>query len=201
MADNSLQTELSVNGSSPVAGDDDSENKVIEPMEMDQGDAEENAEGSFHDDEEEDMESLLPDGKPKVRRKKSQNDLPPYLQCIPIRPQKVGNMYILFPEQFHGRNNPWGVVGPHPVGPLIVWLLLAVATHYIAIWASRLGVISQLICYLFFGASTFFLTDVSLRDPGICLHTEIPETASSDEAQQWRWCDFCNVFQPPDGAQ
>ena len=200
MVVDSLQAELAENGSSPV-GSEDSKNKVVEPMEMDQGGAEETAEGSFHDDEdEEDMESLLPDGKPKVRRT-PQTDLPPYLQCIPIHPQKVGNMYILFPEQFHGRNNPWGVIGPHPAGPLIVWLLLAVATHYIANWASRIGVISQLICYLFFGTSTFLLTDVSLRDPGICLHTEIPETVSSDEAQQWRWCDFCNVFQPPDGAQ
>lgn len=182
--------------------DDDQEtpnvSTTLEPLEMEAENEEE-----MEDFQDEDTESLLQTGRKKIQRG-SKDVLPPYLQCIPIRPQQVGNMYILFPEQFHGRNNPWGVMGPQPLGPIIIWLLLAVATHYIAKLAAplgpKLGPISELICYIFFAASTYFLTDICLRDPGICLNKEIPETISSEEARKWRWCDFCQVYQPPDGA-
>lgn len=115
-----------------------------------------------------------------------------------IKPKKIGNMQVLFPEYLG--TSGWGVLGPQWFGPACVWLILVVASHFCINRAGTLGVASVVLCYIFFGASTYFLTDVSLRDPGICMHKEIPETIPSSERSQWRWCDFCQGYQPPGGA-
>jgi hypothetical protein len=148
-----------------------------------------------------DMESLLPGGAPK-RSPPSGGDgkvHPKYCRGM-IQPQPVGNMQILFPELYHSQDNAWGVVGPQPFGPFCVWLIICVATHFIVKRAWQVGILSTIICYGFFAYSTFLLVDVSFRDPGICFDKTIPEGVSESEARQWRWCDFCNGFQPPDGA-
>jgi hypothetical protein len=167
--------------------------KKLEPMEI--------APAASEHDEEDDMESLLPSSgdqhshshQSKHREKATQSYLNGWL-----RPQPIGNMHILFPEYFH--ESGWGVLGPHWYGPACVWLLLIVASHYCIRKAHHLGPGSVFLSFCFFGATTFFLTDVSLRDPGICMDTEIPGTTPPSEASQWRWCDFCHVYQPPDGA-
>lgn len=110
----------------------------------------------------------------------------------------VGNMLILFPEQFN--TSGWGVLGPHPIGPVCVWGILVVATHFCARRAETVGIGSVLTCYLFFGWCTYLLTDVSLRDPSICFYKEIPETIPPNEARLWRFCEICQVFQPPHAA-
>ena len=115
-----------------------------------------------------------------------------------IQPQPVGNMHILFPAYFH--TSGFGVLGPQWFGPVCVWLILAVSTHFVLKSARHLGWISAAICYLFFAVCTFLLTDVSFRDPGICMDKEIPEHVTQDSVNDWRWCDFCQVYQPPDGA-
>lgn len=115
-----------------------------------------------------------------------------------MKAQRIGNMQIFFPDHFH--TSGWGVLGPQWFGPAGVWVLIAVASHFCIRSASNLGMASEIVCYLFFAASTYYLTDVSLRDPGICLHKEIPESVPEEEANQWKWCDFCQVFQPPGGA-
>lgn len=115
-----------------------------------------------------------------------------------VQPQPVGNMKILFPAYFH--SSGWGVLGPHWFGPLCVWAILVVATHFLIKRAVDIGPISVFLCCVCFGACSFLLTDVSFRDPGICLHKTIPETTPQDQVSGWRWCDFCQVFQPPDGA-
>ncbi len=166
----------------------------IEPMEM-----------GAADDEQEDVESLLESGKMTNEKSSGSGRLLHTLQgCMHshwngrIKIQKVGNMQIFFPEYLD--TSGWGVLGPQWFGPVCVWLILTVATHFCINKARNLGIGSMLICYLFFGASTFLLTDVSFRDPGICLHKEIPDTVSSSERSQWRWCDFCQGYQPPGGA-
>lgn len=115
-----------------------------------------------------------------------------------IRPQPIGNMNIIFPEYFD--SSGWGVLGPHWFGPACVWGILIVASHFCLRKSYHMGILSVIICFAFFAASTFFLTDVSLRDPGICLATEIPADTPAHQIRQWRWCDFCHCFQPPDGA-
>jgi hypothetical protein len=148
-----------------------------------------------------DMESLLPGGAP-TRPPPSGGDgkdHPKYCRGM-IQPQPVGNMQILFPELFHSQDNAWGVVGPQPIGPFFVWLIICVATHFVVKRALQVGILSTIICYAFFAYSTFLLVDVSFRDPGICFDKTIPEDVPADEARLWRWCDFCNGFQPPDGA-
>lgn len=159
----------------------------VEPLEMEQNQSMDN----------DDMESLLPGGAGVVKSAKENST---YCRGM-IQPQSVGNMQILFPELFHASpDNSWGVVGPQPFGPVCVWFIICVATHFLVQRALKLGIISAIICYAFFAYCTFLLMDVSFRDPGICFDKTIPEDVPSDEARLWRWCDFCNGFQPPDGA-
>jgi len=116
-----------------------------------------------------------------------------------IMPYPVGNMQILFPEFFH--SSGWGVLGPHWFGPACVLLILAGASHLCikSIYRHHLGTMSTIICYLFFGLCTYRLTDVSFRDPGICLDKEIPGHVDPNQVNQYRFCERCQVWQPPDG--
>jgi hypothetical protein len=116
------------------------------------------------------------------------------------RPYNVGNMSILFPEYFYSSDG-WGVLGPHWFGPVCVWLILAGASHLCirSIYKHQLGTVSVLICYLFMAVATFRLTDVSLRDPGIVLDKQIPGHVDPSQVNQYRFCDRCAVWQPPDG--
>jgi DHHC palmitoyltransferase len=116
-----------------------------------------------------------------------------------IRPYSVGNMNILFPEYFH--SSGWGVVGPHFFGPVCVWFILLGASHLCvrAVYRHGLGTPSLVVCYLFLALSTYRLTDVSLRDPGICLDREIPSHVTPEQADRYRFCDRCRCWQPPDG--
>jgi len=112
-----------------------------------------------------------------------------------IRAQKIGNMKLFFPEYFD--SSGWGVLGPHWHGPVCVWGILVIVTHFCLNSARKIGFGSELICYGFFTACTFCLTDVALRDPGICLFKEVPSSVPPSEIHQWRWCDLCQVYQPP----
>eukprot|EP00980_Cylindrotheca_fusiformis_P016576 scaffold4968_cov127-Cylindrotheca_fusiformis.AAC.7 len=175
--------------------------RKMEPLEMGEEEEEDNANNNTSTVN--DMESLLP-GENGVARPAIMlgDENPPPTYCGGrIQPQPVGNMHIVFPEiYFSSLNNSWGVVGPQPWGPFWVWMIICVATHYVVQRALDLGIVSALICYGFFAVCTFRLVDVSFRDPGICFYKSIPETVSSDEARLWRWCDFCDGYQPPDGA-
>mmetsp|Transcript_21208 Transcript_21208/g.50419 ORF Transcript_21208/g.50419 Transcript_21208/m.50419 type:complete len:321 (+) Transcript_21208:48-1010(+) len=122
---------------------------------------------------------------------------------LQTRPYHVGNFTILFPEQFD-TGKGWGVVGPHWFGPACVWLILVGATHLClrGVYHKNLGPVSAAICYFFFGLCTWRLTDVSFRDPGICLDRERPvvnNNGNSSSRDDYRFCDRCQVWQPPDG--
>lgn len=112
----------------------------------------------------------------------------------------VGNMLILFPDYYE--SSGWGVVGPHRSGPVVVWLLLFSATHGVVngIEKHNLGTVSVVICYLFLAVATYRLTDVCYRDPGICSDKEIPGHEPPERAREYRFCDRCKVWQPPDGV-
>lgn len=117
-----------------------------------------------------------------------------------IRCAKVGNMKILFPEYYF--SSGWGVVGPNVIGPVIVWLILVVATHGVlgGIEEHNLGIGSAIVAYLFLALSTYRLTDVCYRNPGIVLDQEIPGHEPPERAREYRYCDRCKVWQPPDGV-
>lgn len=165
----------------------------IEPMEFDTGEDEEDMDDSFL------REGGAENGRPSGSSLRHALEGPPrnYLNGI-IKARPIGNMQILFPEYFD--TSGWGVLGPQWFGPACVWGLLVLASHFCINKAGHLGTGSVIFCYVFFGASTYLLTDVSLRDPGICLHKHIPETVTPSEMSQWKWCDFCSVYQPPGGA-
>jgi len=112
----------------------------------------------------------------------------------------VGNMRIIFPQYFY--SSGWGVLGPNLLGPVVVWLILVSATHGVinGIKRHNLGTVSAVIAYLFLAMSTYRLTDVCYRDPGICLDQEIPGHEPPERASQYRYCDRCKVWQPPDGV-
>jgi hypothetical protein len=117
-----------------------------------------------------------------------------------IRPQAVGNMWILLPD-LH-KSTGWGVAGPQWWGPIFVWMILLVATHFCIHGALKIGPVTVVLCIVFCTVATSLLLDVSYRDPGICTKTEIlgSEEGEGDTDVDWRWCDFCKVYQPPDGA-
>ncbi|CAJ1924475.1 unnamed protein product [Cylindrotheca closterium] len=164
------------------------------------------------DEHVDDTESLLPGGPSSSQSNNNNNNnntKHAKMQAVSkeyfnglIKPQTVGNMTILFPENYFNddQSAPWGVLGPQPMGPFCVWLLICVATHLIVQRALTIGVLTTLTCYGFYCFCTYRLVDVAFRDPGMCFYQAIPETLDEEQARQWRWCDFCNIFQPPDGA-
>lgn len=117
-----------------------------------------------------------------------------------IKGARIGNMRILFPEYYY--TSGWGVVGPNLIGPVVVWLILATATHGVlnGIEKHNLGFVSVVIAYVFFAVSTYRLTDVCYRTPGIVLDQEIPGHEPPERAREYRYCDRCKVWQPPDGV-
>ena len=116
-----------------------------------------------------------------------------------IQPQPIGNMWILFPQ--YNSTVGWGVAGPHWWGPLCVWLILVVVTHFcIKTSLNKIGPITAVLCVIFCIVVTIQLLDVSLRNPGICTEKTLPSDLDESLQNEYRWCDFCQVFQPPDGA-
>jgi hypothetical protein len=140
-----------------------------------------------------DMELLLSAGDPQTKRSGKRQ---PQFKCS--KPEKVGNMVIFFPSVF--RAHGWGISGPHWFGPLsVLFLLVWLSSHFIRISMERIGPITTTICILFSLASICNLLNVAYRDPGV---VKLQQTQESDEDQrlQFRWCDACECFQPPDGC-
>jgi hypothetical protein len=186
-----------------------SKRKPMEPLEVETATTAEITEEELYDD----MESLLhssddssPDATTTTQKSKAKQSGGGGLRmkstqtycCGHVKPQPVGNMKILLPERFE--QSGWGVLGPHWFGPVCVWIILLVATRFTVKGALTIGPISTLICLAFLGYCTYLLFNVSFRDPGICLAKEIPDDVPQEQRRQWRWCDFCSVYQPPDGA-
>ena len=148
-----------------------------------------------------DMESLIKrDGQPNQQKRRPASDKNSmrsqnvYCGGI-IRPEPVGNMWILFPQ--YNSTVGWGVAGPHWWGPLCVWLILVVATHFcVKKSLNKIGPITAVICVIFFVVVTIQLLDVSFRNPGICTEKSLPSDLDESLQNEYRWCDFCQVFQP-----
>ncbi|KAL3938788.1 MAG: hypothetical protein SGBAC_006374 [Bacillariaceae sp.] len=138
-----------------------------------------------------DAESLLPSSNEKSTKLHYCNGR--------IKAEKVGRMTILFPERFHAGQTSWGVVGPFPTGPFCVLLILCTASYFVVNKALSIGPTTTFLCRVFYVISTFNLSNVVLRDPGICFYKEIPEDIPAEEAKKWMWNDRCKVYLPPGG--
>ena len=183
------------------------ENKSqMQSLEIDiqrEGGKEQNGDESFNS-EEDDMEHLLGGGDNKTSDDKDQSTPRRQLICgVCEKPETVGNMKIFLPSRF--AKTGWGIAGPHWFGPLCVLLLVSFASHYfIQISARKVGPITALLCILFTIACAYNLGNVAYRDPGVVKlqpTSQRPQTTSDeDQRLQYRWCDRCQIFQPPDGA-
>ena len=160
---------------------------IAEPMEIDQNRSEEGED----EDDDDDLEALLGDSSngasERTSRKKTNTS------CC--KSKRVGNIIILC--QGCNDRTGYGVVGPHWFGPLVVLLLVAWASRHFVYQATLIGPISTGICILLMLGTIHYLLATSFKDPGIVVGRPPP---SEDRLSEYRWCDFCNVYQPPDGA-
>lgn len=164
-------------------GPDDRETlNVGEPMEIEPARSE--------DEDNDDLEALLGDVTIEASSEKSRRKTKKPSCCATKR---VGNVVIVC-QGCHSRTG-FGTVGPHWFGPLCVLVIVAWASHHFVLKATHLGPISTSICVFFMLGTIFYLLATSFKDPGV-VTGHPPDVDLSD----YRWCDFCNVYQPPDGA-
>jgi hypothetical protein len=111
-----------------------------------------------------------------------------------IKRRRIGNTSIVFPGLY--QRTGWGMVGPHWFGPPSVLLLLLLASSFFIYRSTEIGPITTMICVGFTIATAYNLMNAAFRDPGIVF----AEDQQSLDLSNYRWCEFCNVYQPPDGA-
>jgi hypothetical protein len=135
---------------------------------------------------------------------------------------KVGNVFILSPWCY--RQFGFGVCGPHWFGPLCCFGLETIATiYYYRLAKNNVGMISSVICLLFYIFGIVSLCLVSCSDPGIVKsvrgggldgrggldgvgvgrngYAVVSTTENNITARAgWRYCDLCSVYQPPDAV-
>ena len=153
-----------------------------EPMEIEPSRSE--------DEGNDDLEALLGDvtigaSSENSRRKAKKNG------CCARK--RVGNVTIVC-QSCHSQTG-YGIIGPHWFGPLCVLLIVTWASHHFIRKAALLGPISTSICVAFMLGTIFNLLATSFKDPGLVMGRP-----SEADLADYRWCDFCNVYQPPDGA-
>ncbi|KAK1742897.1 DHHC family palmitoyltransferase [Skeletonema marinoi] len=158
------------------------------------------------------------------REKKNKKPSSPICPCCPntIRrgpgplfapTTKVGNVFILSPRCYNQFG--FGVIGPHWFGPVCCAGLETIATiYYYPIAKNNVGMISAVICLLFYCLGLVSLCLVACSDPGIVkasgaggldgVGVERNGYAGVSTAENnitaragWRYCDLCSVYQPP----
>mmetsp|Transcript_17053 Transcript_17053/g.23997 ORF Transcript_17053/g.23997 Transcript_17053/m.23997 type:complete len:348 (+) Transcript_17053:240-1283(+) len=147
--------------------------------------------GGDDDDDDDDSDEETGGSALRQRRKKQKQH-----NCC--RPYKVGNTSIVCP-MIH-RHTGFGVVGVHWFGPIFTMALFLLASHHFIVKAHQdIGPITYWICILWSIFTCGALLLVSLSDPGIVMSTTKLPTNTA-ESSRWRWCDFCQQYQPPTGA-
>jgi len=176
-------------GEKEVLPEDREPLSLIEPLEIEQADG--NDEEGIDEEEDDDFEALLGDGLGGTTKSKTREGSKKKRCC---NGKRVGNVIILCPG-FHSRTG-YGIVGPHWFGPFCVLFVIGWASEFFIRRAIKLGPISATICILFLISSVYNLLSTCFRDPGIV----IGKPGMNEDISKYRWCDFCNVYQPPDGA-
>ena len=126
---------------------------------------------------------------------------------------KVGNVFILSPRCYNQFG--FGVIGPHWFGPVCCFGLETIATiHYYPLAKNNVGMISAVVCLIFYCFGIVSLCLVACSDPGIVKsgetggldgvggerngYTGVSTTENDITARAgWRYCDLCSVYQPP----
>ena len=179
---------------SDVVGGGTADKKKLEVLEID------TSLDESIDEENADMRGLL-GGDSKAKKELTSQRRQLVCGCL-AKPERVGNLWIFLPAVF--ARTGWGIAGPNCVGPICVIGLIAFASHYfIQISITRIGPITAAICILFTMASVYHFANWSFRDPGIVKlqpGSNQAQQGSEDRRLQFRWCDICQCFQPPDGA-
>ena len=158
------------------------------------------------------------------REKKNKKPPAPICPCCPnvIRrgpgplfapTTKVGNVFILSPRCYNQFG--FGVIGPHWFGPVCCFGLETIATiHYYPLAKNNVGMISAVVCLIFYCFGIVSLCLVACSDPGIVKsgetggldgvggerngYTGVSTTENDITARAgWRYCDLCSVYQPP----
>ena len=110
--------------------------------------------------------------------------------------EKIGNVHIFLPSVY--QRTGWGVYGPHWLGPPCVLAIIVVASvHFIRASLEHVGPITATMCTLWAIATSYHLINTAYRDPGLVRSPRNPQPADTSKC---RWCDLCQVYQPPDGA-
>ncbi|KAL7436427.1 hypothetical protein ACHAXM_005199 [Skeletonema potamos] len=138
---------------------------------------------------------------------------------------KVGNVFILSPRCYNQFG--FGVCGPHWFGPVCCFGLETIATiYYYSLAKNNVGMISAVICLLFYIFGIISLCLVACSDPGIVRsvrgggvdgrggldgagvgrngwngYAGVSTAENNITARAgWRYCDLCSVYQPPDAV-
>ena len=132
--------------------------------------------------------------------------------CCPCLPPcyKIGNATVIIPPLYE-RTGRYGVIGPHWPGLMFSFALLWGASYYYITQGFAIGPLSGGICVLMTTVCTVLLINVAFSDPGMI--TKLGQQRSSGgggkyaglptdgrDLSDWRYCDLCAVYQPPDAA-
>mmetsp|Transcript_36852 Transcript_36852/g.49351 ORF Transcript_36852/g.49351 Transcript_36852/m.49351 type:complete len:432 (+) Transcript_36852:53-1348(+) len=192
-------------------GADDAEDDEHEHLfdEIKFNDTNEDEEDDEDDDVDADLDRLLGEsttGKKEnnQRRKKQQTQKYPnccYRYCVPAKPYYIGDTTVLCPSLY--RRYGLGVVGPHWPGTLCTFGILWGASYFYTKKAyedDSLGNITLGICCFFTLWSTISLCRVAFKDPGVVTRERQQNMVDGRDLTNWRYCDICSVYQPPDAA-
>jgi len=142
-------------------------------------------------------------------------------RCLPPC-YKIGNTTILLPSLYE-RTGKYGVIGPHWPGLVATLGLLGGASYYYTTRAFVIGPISGGICVLMTAVCTVLLFGVALCDPGMITTMRSGSSGGGGggggrasagggggkyaglptdgrDLSDWRYCDLCAVYQPPDAV-
>jgi DHHC palmitoyltransferase len=182
---------------------EDRKRTIMEPMEIE--------DVPNDDDDDDDLESLLRNSVTNETTTSTTTHHSKGYGCCHY--ERVGNVILLCQEcpsrsssSLVGHTNRrfcvggGGVaIGPHWFGPMTVVFLVGWASfHFVRKASTSIGPISAIICICFMIATLYFLLETSYTDPGIVRKRNPP--TDQESLSDYRWCDFCNVYQPPDGA-
>lgn len=146
----------------------------------------------------------------------------------PFQLRRLGKFIILNSTIYERSQSKWCIVGPHWYGFLITCTILSGASyHYINKAWKDVGPISTVICVILTMIATITLFVVGFSDPGIVRKVRVDATdvtvvrgpdgkgeyqgvltqeesggGGGDEEGEdgWRYCAFCNLYQPPNAA-
>jgi len=122
----------------------------------------------------------------------------------------VGNSIVLQPTMY--QRFSCCIVGPHWYGCLVTLAMILSLSYYFTMKAyHQIGIISAVLNIIWTSMELIFLFLVSCSDPGIVRQDNDDELAlvsrkdgykgvKTLQDDDWRYCDLCSVYQPPNAV-